>query len=153
MKKILFGLIATVFFGLSANASELYPSKISDSNPSSNIKENIKVRINVDVTWGRKSRDCKGFGICDVDFTIDIENRASGFAATNNNGVFILEFSEDGLKTISEHFKSNTILTIEEDYVLSDKVCKALELKSGYTIKTGKYKIQKAIDGAYSVSF
>ena len=153
MKKLLFGLIATVLFGLSGNSTELNSNKLLNFYPILKLNEVTKVKINLDVTWGRKSKNCEGFGICDVDVSIEIENKISNLFSATNNGNFTLEFDEKGLKSINEIFKSNSILTIEEDYVLSEKVCKALELKSGYTIKKGKYKIQKNNIGTYYVSF
>lgn len=152
MKKILFGLIATVFFGLSGFASDLSLNKSLNSDPILKIKEKTKVRITLDVDWGRKSKGCTGFGVCDVDIVIEVDEFRTGFSASNN-GSFTLEFDDKGLKSIYEHFKSDSTLKLEENYVLSDKVCKALELKSGYTLKKGNYKIQKTKEGTYSVSF
>lgn len=153
MKKILFGLIATVMLSFVGNANEFKSNKLLNSDPSLKVDEVTKVKINLDVTWGRKSKECHGFGICDVDVSIEIDNKIGNLFSGTNNGNFTLEFDEKGLKRINEIFQSNSILTIEEEYVLSEKVCRALELKSGYTLKKGKYKIQKNEIGTYYVSF
>lgn len=150
MKKMVFGLIATVMLSVSGNANSLK----TNSNPELKIKtvETLKVRINIDITWGRKSKDCKGFGVCDADVSIEIDdNKMSG--VNYGNGVFSLEFNKTQLTILKKHFGSSEIITISEDYSLSDNVCEKLELKRGYIIKKGEYAIKTLDNGLYTVSF
>ena len=150
MKKMVFGLIATVMFSVNGNANSLEAN--SNHELKTKTVETLKVRINIDITWGRKSKDCKGFGVCDVDVSIEIdENKMSG--VNNGNGVFSLEFNENQLTVLKKHFGSSEIITISEDYNLSDDVCEKLELKRGYIIKKGEYSIKILDNGLYTVSF
>jgi hypothetical protein len=145
MKKLVFGLIATVMFGFvgSANCVEMNTPSIQKSSK----LDYVKVSIQID--WGRVSRGCKGFGICDVTIVIDIENKT--FSGSAQNGSFVLEMNDTGLKSVQSSFESNTII-IEEDFVLSNEVCKSLGLKQGYIVKTGKYLIKTVSKGFYSVN-
>lgn len=150
MKKMVFGLIATVMLSVSGNANSLK----TNSNPELKIKtvETLKARINIDIMWGRKSKNCQGFGICGVNISIEIdENKMSG--VNNGNGVLSLEFNETQLTVLKKHFGSSEIITISEDYSLSDNVCEKLELKRGYIIKKGEYAIKTLDKGLYTVSF
>lgn len=147
---MVFGLIATVMFSVNGNANSLEAN--SNHELKTKTVETLKVRINIDITWGRKSKDCKGFGVCDVDVSIEIdENKMSG--VNNGNGVFSLEFNENQLTVLKKHFGSSEIITISEDYNLSDDVCEKLELKRGYIIKKGEYSIKILDNGLYTVSF
>lgn len=150
MKKMVFGLIATIMMSVSGNANEVKNHTIDELK----IKtvETLKARINIDITWGRKSKKCQGFGICDVDVSIEIdENKMTG--VNNGNGVFALEFNDTQLTILKKHFNSSEIITISEDFILSDNVCEKLELKRGYIIKKGEYSIKTLDKGLYTVSF
>lgn len=151
MKKLIFGLIAVVFFGMGANAGTLESNEKHIAETELIGTGLTKIMIHIDVTWGRKSRGCKGFGICDVDFDVEIDQK-NMFSGTND-GNFTIVFDDEGLKNISNHFGDSSTITIEEDFNLSDKLCEVLELKPGYTVKKGKYNIQKIGEGTYSVSF
>ena len=67
---------------------------------------------------------------------------------TDNEVVDVLEMNDIGLKSVQSTFGSNTII-IEEDFVLSNEVCKSLGLKQGYTVKTGKYLLKEVSKGQY----
>lgn len=150
MKKMLFGLIATVMLSVSGNANETKSHSIDEIK----IKkvETLKTKIKIDITWGRKSKACQGFGICDVDVSIEIEENEI-FGLNNGNGVFTLEFNDTQLMTLKKHFGTTEKITISEDYILSDDICEKLELKRGYIIRKGEYSIKTVDKGLYTVSF
>jgi hypothetical protein len=143
MKKLVFGLIATVMFGFvgSATCIELNIPSVQK------ISKLDCLKVSIHINWGRVSKGCSGFGICGV--TIDIEDKA--FSGSTQNGSFVLEMNDLGLKSVQSSFGSNTII-IEEDFVLSNEVCKSLGLKQGYKVKTGKYLIKTVSKGLYSVN-
>lgn len=152
MKKMLFGLIAVIAFGLNANAenSEKESSKkeITDSNKT---EEDDLLKIKIHIEWGRKSKGCEGFGICSTDIDIDAQlSDAAFFGRANANGNLVLEVTKIGMESINKRFSSNTII-LEEDFILSDDVCKSLGLKTGYTIKQGKYTVKTDSSGLTTV--
>ena len=81
------------------------------------------VKVSIHIIWGRVSKKCAGFGLCDITIDIDIEDKT--FNGSTQNGSFVLEMNDTGLKSVQSTFRSNTII-IEEDYVLSNEVCKSL---------------------------
>lgn len=159
MKKLVFGLIATVMFGLNADAKTNLPLDNSTANTITDVSDQTKVddgkiKLTISIDWGRKSRDCRGFGICavvvDIDFEIDpIEILFKG--TSNDEGRLVLELTSKGLENIKKTFGSDTIV-IEEDFRLSDQDCKNLELKAGYTIKAGKYQVKQDAKGVSYVT-
>jgi hypothetical protein len=114
--------------------------------------EKLKTKINNDINWGRKSKGCQGFGICDVDVSIEIDENKI-FGVNNGNGIFTLEFNDIQLTTLKKHFGTSEKITISDDFILSDDVCEKLELKRGYIIKKGEYSIKTLDKGLYTVSF
>lgn len=150
MKKMLFGLIATVMLSVSGNANSVKNNSIDELKFEK--AETLKTRINIDITWGRKSKGCQGFGICDVDVSIEIDENKI-FGVNNGNGIFTLEFNDIQLTTLKKHFGTSEKITISDDVTLADDVCEKLELKRGYIIKKGEYSIKTLDKGLYTVSF
>jgi hypothetical protein len=147
MKKLLFGLIATVMLGLNVNATEV----ITKNTTNQNEADLARAKVIISIDWGRKSRDCSGFGICSITITVELEPTEISFRGTSNDkGNLSLELSDTGLKNLRSTFGSNTII-LEEDYTLTDEACKALELRPGYTIKAGKYTVKSVGKGLYAV--
>ena len=133
--------MAIALFSFNANASEIVENQINEVKTENitNIEDatNPRVRVSIDVDFGRRSRDCRGFGVCSVTITIEF----SFFqATTNERGNLVLEANQRGLEQVRNHFGSNTI-TVEEDYVLPADTAKQLGLASGYTIRAGRYTL------------
>ena len=133
--------MAIALFSFNANASEIVENQINEVKTENitNIEDatNPRVRVSIDVDFGRRSRDCRGFGVCSVTITIEF----SFFqATTNERGNLVLEANQRGLEQVRSHFGSNTI-TVEEDYVLPADTAKQLGLASGYTIRAGRYTL------------
>jgi len=111
-----------------------------------------KIKIKIDVTWGRKSKGCTRFGICDVDFDIEISaianddsNSTTVELEKSKNNKFLLTIPYSNInKNLKETQFSNQQLIIEEDVFLSDKSLLELGFEKGaYIIKKGEYKMQK----------
>ncbi len=148
-------VVALAIFMLTAHSSEansiLLPCDSYDAahiNSEKTIIAGPIIVISIEI--GRKSRNCRGIGICNIG--IGLKNKKGMYEGTNENGNFVLIFSQKGMSKIQEHFKGNEII-LEEDYVLSENITKKLGLKKGYVLKIGTYSISsKKKDGTYSVT-
>lgn len=148
MKKMLFGLIATVLLSVSGNANETLT--LQNLSTETKICEQPKIPIKISLEFGRASKDCDGWGICKMDISIDLE---SAFKATTDiKGKLILETNNSGIDQIKQHFGSSTIIVIEEDFKLSDETSKTLGLKAGYIVKSGKYSIKNTSRGVFQIT-
>jgi len=129
MKKILFGLIATVFFGLNGYAQKTN----SDS-------QNQTSKIHIE--FGRKSKDCGGFGICKFTIDLEIEDVLAIINAfrTNDNGVN-LNLTKDFYNKNEKHLK-NGFLILEEDFVIEKSTSLKLGFKDSKTLKKGRYAVK-----------
>lgn len=144
MKKLLFGFVAVVAFGLNVNAKEVVSTeKVSEKeavvSSKSDSEDLLKVKITID--FGRKSRGCVGFGICSIVAEGEISLDQISFKGdVTSNGNLQLEVTKLGMESVIKTFGSKTII-LEEDFTVSDEVCNQIGLKAGYTIKAGKYNV------------
>lgn len=157
MKNLFLALVATVVF----SGGQIFSNNIENEkiiNPTSEILkcdsfENIDDSsrdISISIDWGRRSRDCRGFGICGITITIDIVFRAS-----SSDGRLVLNFDEKTKKEVMSNFNENSII-LEEDFMLPRELTSSLNLKDGYTLKAGKYSIKTTDNGEkgqYQVKF
>ena len=124
------------FPGISSNASNL-PN--FDGTP----------RIHVTIEFGRKSKDCKKFGICSItfDFSEFFTARATGSTGTAwiENGRLQVEFNRASMKAeaIQTYFDGKVL--IEEDYELPKEIAEALGVSS-YKIRAGAYPLSSTSD-------
>ncbi|THD33140.1 MAG: hypothetical protein DI588_04165 [Flavobacterium johnsoniae] len=151
MKNLFFSLMAFAMFSISANANEIKENTIAttaiDKIENTTDLENLtqpKATTSIKITWGRKSKGCRGFGICRIVITIDVQFKAS----VNDRGNLVLEANSEGLESVRSHFGSNTI-TVEEDYPLEAEVARQLGLQGDYTIRAGRYTLQPNGDGNF----
>lgn len=134
MKKLLFGLIVTIMFGIAANAQK--------------VKE-VGVKATFEI--GRNSKNCNGLGICTkktikVEISIKVETKlTSSRSGLKNNQFYGIIIPQD-LDTIRVYmtkenvdaikkFTKNEDFIVDEDFLLNDDY---LNL-SNYVIKKGKY--------------
>ncbi|MCF6307266.1 MAG: hypothetical protein L3J09_04850 [Flavobacteriaceae bacterium] len=145
-KQIITIVALAVFINTSAIANEVKTNNDINSIEC-NINNDTQITIGVSIVFGRKSRNCAGFGVCKITGSISITIKAH-----NNNGKFSLILTKEGLEEINNRFKGNKII-LEEDYVLPESITKKIGLKKGYVLKTGTYSISsKKKDGTYSVT-
>lgn len=137
MKKLVFGLIATVLTMNLSLASE-------------NLNYPADGSVEVTLKIGRKSRGCLGIGICKVEkVKIKIENislrqqsedKIIKIKISNVGDKLLFSFDKENSKIIEENFKGYQ-LTLEEDYTVDDlDVLKDLS-KDKIVIKKGVYKL------------
>ncbi len=132
MKKLVFGLIATVILSSFSFAQT--------------------AKFGIGTTWeiGRKSRNCDGFGICRLkEVVIHIgETGADDPGKTNfhsdvyinpKTGLLDIKIDDFNMNKIKAYFGDN-LLILEEDCVIDDQnLLDSLSVK-GYTLKKGIYK-------------
>ena len=127
MKKLLFGLIATVLFSATGNAQK-------------GGSENTASKIHIE--FGRVSKNCGGFGICvfTIDITIDeLINIINAFR-TKDNGIK-LNFTKEFYK-LNESMLKSGYLTLEEDFTIDEKTSLELGFTESKTLKSGRYSVK-----------
>ena len=146
MKKLLLlVLFVLADFGLQTNANTITEytagNCIQSINEQADFDEDGPTVV-IRVELGRKSKDCKGVGICDVKFGLE---RSAGNATghINNDDEFILEIdaSKFSSQELKEHLNGKSF-TMGESFKLPKKICNKLGVNS-YTIAKGKYKVKK----------
>ncbi|HET8884767.1 MAG TPA: hypothetical protein VFM70_00290 [Salinimicrobium sp.] len=111
-----------------------------------------KVEITITVDWGRKSKDCEGFGICGI--VIDIDIPMDTFFSFKKDGRRSLElfFQKEKHKEIVKYFGGERII-LEEGYTLDLKTSQKLGFEKAYTIEKGEYPIvYDAKQGFYKIT-
>lgn len=90
---------------------------------------------------GRKSKQCSGFGICQLEIVITWDELINFFKAQQtNNGKLAVRFGSETYNHNSSKLP-NDYFVLEEDFRLESDAAQALGFKNGYTIKKGKYKV------------
>jgi hypothetical protein len=141
MKKLVFGLIATVMFGLVGNAqngnTEPNLKSVQFSEPT--VFNSSKIKVSIDVDWGRVSKGCTGWGICGGTITITFKT-VEGFIFENNPEVTGLDTKNVLAFEISNSIDSNLNmdLVIDKDVTLNVMDTKVL-------LKAGTYKLTEGL--------
>ena len=141
MKKVIFGLIATVLMTSFATASKI-------NNPIADGSVEVTLKI------GRKSRGCSGIGICKVEKVKVViknlslrqqsEEKLVKAKLSSINGKIVLSVDEENLKIVKENFKDMQ-LVIEESYEIEDgEILKELSVER-ISIKEGVYKFTQNV--------
>ena len=149
--------MAIALFSFNANANEIKENTVATKENTTTTTDKIenavdledliapRPRLSIKVTWGRKSKGCRGFGICRVIITVEFQFFR---ATTNDRGNLVLEATGEGLEAVRSHFGSNTI-TVEEDYTLEADVARQLGLPADYTVRSGRYTLEADGNGNY----
>ena len=125
MKKLVFGLIATVMLSATSFAQETTP------------KENPPL---IEFEFGRKSKNCGGIGVCKFKINLTVENAVTLITALARNGKIQAVMSPTFYKNNAKAFP-NGYLVLEEDYKIDLETTRRLGVADNYTIKTGKYLV------------
>ncbi len=108
--------------------------------------------IGVKIEFGKKSQDCKKFGICYITINFEVgnlfdnaqspteERTAYGYSSATKNSRLQLKLNKSFMtrSTRNEFFSDGKFL-VEEDFVLPDEMAEKLGLSPGYTIRSGVY--------------
>ncbi|WP_417352796.1 hypothetical protein [Flavobacterium alkalisoli] len=154
MKKLFLTLVCVFFVNLASNATECVNTH---NEPNNSKTENVnqeekKIVISIKIDFGRVSKDCKGFGVCDVtidiDWNLDLSVISFG-SARSTTGKFDLYLTPRGYEEVVRYFGKEAIV-LEENLKLADDVCDKLGLSRGYTLKAGTYNLTRTstVEGA-----
>jgi len=105
-------------------------------------------KITINLTWGKKSKDCRGFGICKFDLSVTSDDF---LRLSDDNSTVILDVPFSAVKGYESFFNGPTI-SIEEQYDISADVQSALGSPKPLFIRPGKYKCEKTPTG-YTIYF
>jgi len=95
----------------------------------------------IEIEFGRKSKDCGGFGICVFRVNIGIEEAVALVNAfANVKGLMDLKMSPQFYKDNIKSFPNGYFL-IDEDFTIDLETSRAIGFSKEYTIKKGKYKV------------
>lgn len=136
MKKLVLLFALCAFYCADFNAQQVgsrFGSSIELVSESDGLKKAIYIK------FGRKSKDCRGFGICIFEITLTVEDAITLITAILQKNRVHVSFPPKFVAENAEHFKDNKIV-IEEDFVLDDNTARALGVKS-YVIKKGVYPV------------
>jgi hypothetical protein len=131
-----------------------------ENDPADAAERGRKIKISLWIEFGRASRDCAGFGICDWGFTVTLDNAVHKLTATqagvegyfDDDGKFVIDFLKDYmLDETFETYLSNGF-TMEEDAPIPPEILQKLEYRGNYTIRAGTYSFRQAPD-RYIVKF
>jgi len=119
----------------------------------SHSEDGPKIKISITLELGRKSKGCRGIGLCNISANVSIENRSSNVnpPPRENTATGMAWIEDDGTLTIEFNLGSMTYSTYQsffgtgefslvENFVLSADVSSKLGIK-GYTIKAGQYDV------------
>lgn len=96
----------------------------------------------IHIEFGRKSKDCGGFGICKftIDITFDELLDIIKAFRTSDNGInlnFTKEFYEKNSRILQSGF-----LVLEEDFIIDQTTSSELGFRERKTLKAGNYKVK-----------
>lgn len=119
-----------------------------------------KIKISFWIEFGRVSRDCAGFAICDWGLTLALEKGIHKLTPTqagaegyfDDDGKFVIDFLKDYMldETMETYFSRGFIM--EEDAPVPAEVLQKLEYRGDYTIRAGTYSVSQEPD-RYIVRF
>jgi hypothetical protein len=124
---------------------------------STSISETL-MRLTCTINFGRRSKDCSGFGICSIVISTELAatnrpntNSASG-TADFVNGQLSIAFKKSSMsrETIAKFFPNGKFV-VEEDYQVAQEIVSPRDPASGQA--TGRRKYQPLIirKGVYNV--
>lgn len=110
----------------------------------------ITVHIKMHVSFGRVSKNCKGFGICfeGITETISYDRQVIMNAA---DGLWSMDIPLSIVKEFPEQFNEKQFI-VEEDYIFPEEFSKYASLKEPLIIKKGEYRMER-LENIYRVYF
>ncbi|HNS12265.1 MAG TPA: hypothetical protein PKM97_06585 [Bacteroidia bacterium] len=106
-----------------------------------------KITLIFDIEWGRRSRDCRGFGICrfHVDGQIELERPVK---VSLENNIMELEVPLDIAKKNPNQF-DNDMFIMEEDFEVDREISKEFGSQKSLILPAGKYRMKRLEDAVY----
>lgn len=151
MFKSIITTVFALFICASAFAENLNPINGTPGHENAQVisSEDGAIGIYVEVTLGRKRKDCEGGGVCKIKVGVDLDlkvpnpgNAGGGTFEVNSKNQLVLKLAKSSMRpeVISSYFGRGGFL-VEEDYELEADVLKALRLTEPRTIRTGQYLV------------
>jgi len=106
-----------------------------------------RIILVIDIVWGRVSRDCKGFGICDFDVSWRVELDRPIKVSLENN-IFEFEIPLEVVKKNPDQF-GNDIFIMEEDFEIDKEISKEFGSLKSLVIPAGKYRMKRGDDALF----
>jgi len=125
MKTLFFSIVASLLLSLPVEA------QTKSDAPADSQRIHIK--------FGRPSKQCKGFGICEFTIDFTISEFIDVVQAFNNMNKLQIKMTPQTV-TRNRTSLANNVLLIEEDFTVPAATSRALGFGS-YTIKKGKYPV------------
>jgi len=100
------------------------------------------------VSFGRKSKQCLGFGICFISTEVVMN---ASLRLSDDQGTLIMDVPFATMRGYESDF-SGPVITIEEQFDVSPEIQKAMGASKPLVIKEGKYKFYQNKTG-YSIYF
>ena len=137
MKKLLFGLIATVAIAFSSNAQDIKASK------------------SIDLGFGKVSSyagPCENAsGFCSTKSTVPFNtNTAYAGISKTADGRVVIQMNEAYYRNISPALVNGTFV-VDYEYSLPKDVLGPIGINTTYTVKPGVHKVNN-IDGIYTIN-
>lgn len=137
--KSVLSLVALVLVSVDGNATNF------ENNLPTTTFENVEkvedaALIKIKLEFGRVSRDCSGFGICDLSANINVGIVEIDVIVISKNAM-TASVSESNQNTIKEYFGENAFI-LEEDFEVTDVETKELLGVNNLTMKKGVYRIE-----------
>jgi hypothetical protein len=143
-----------LFMGLFMLSAPLLAGHVAagPGDPASSMGRKLKVTFWIE--FGRISRDCRGFGICDwgLEFSLDkvvhplTETGAGGEGYFDDDGKFVIDFLKDYMlnETVVKYLQNGFVM--EEDVPIPPEILQKLNYRGDYMIRAGTYSVTPAPD-------
>ncbi len=113
-----------------------------------------KVKITFWIEFGRKSRNCEGFGICDWGLTMTLDEAVQKMTVTktggegyfDDDGRFVMEFFRKYMleETATTYFRNEFI--VGENASIPQEILRKLDHPGDYVIKAGTYSVRQTAE-------
>ena len=101
-------------------------------------QDKIVINLNIRLELGRRSKDCRGLGICDISFGLNSNALARIIPKSD---ILQVEFPMEFVKNNPHQFE-NDIFILEEDLEISDETSRELGSTRPLLIPKGKYELE-----------
>lgn len=149
MKKVLFVFVIAVAMLASSTSNAMNVISVDEMFGNCVVAESNEdapvIVVTISMEIGRKSRDCKGFGICRTTTDIEIDF-APITVQDDGNGNLLFVFPESFYRAYANTQFNNMKFVLEEKYVLDADVVKALG-SGQITLAAGTYNVVKTARG------
>lgn len=151
MKKVIFGLIATVFMSVSSFANDKSELNLSERNlfseectlvPNYGMENDIDiVKSKVSIKLGRASRGCSGFGVCSLTATIDllVVEIEIIYDPETSQETMALKVTPEFEQELVRYFGKSALILEEDFEVTEPEAIRELGLKNRFVMGKGTY--------------